>query len=437
MGLFNFIMREFILGPFVNNPESIIEYIYRAQLNKIEYQLKSITVNDAVESQKSLNKFGYYLNTYVVFIVDENGRVLAGNNSEIKNIDVHEIVDGKKVFKFMNDAKSVVKITGCDYLKDGCYLFYIYTGYGMLDRFENYGLIISIIIYGFIFFMLIWGRISYISKIESSVRSIADGNLSERVPLKYKNELRELAEDINYMASELDKEEKKRSEFLTNISHDLRTPLTTILGYLNMIKTGKYASNDELNNYMSIINNKGLYLKRMVDDFFQFSKLSSKDMILEKQKLDLNELIRQIGEEEDNEFRQKGLELSLKLPQESIHIEVDCDLFLRAINNLLSNSLKYSRLNTIVELKISQEKYNNEFYAMISISNIPEETITDADISSLFERLYKKDSSRQNEGSGLGLSIVKDICELHHGFAKAFKHNDRLFFQIFIKESIG
>lgn len=435
MAILEFSMREAILGPFVNSSQNIIKYIYNVQLSAIEYQLKNIDVNNSIEAQKSLNKFGYYLNRYVVFIVHKDGKVVASNNSEIKSVDVSEVVDGNKTFKYINDTKSVVRITGCDYLKDECYLYFIYSGYGMIEKFENFGIIISILIFVIVFFLLIWRRISYISKIESSLRSIATGNLSERVPLRYKNELRELAEDINYMTSKLEEEDKKRSEFLTNISHDLRTPLTTILGYINMIKNGKYASKDELNNYVDIMNKRSLYLKNMLDDFFQFSKLSSKDIVLEKQKLELNELVRQIAEEEENEFRQHGLELSLKLPQESIYVDIDCNLFLRAVNNLLSNALKYSKRNTKVEFCISKEKYNNEFYAVISVSNIAEEIIEDDEIAIFFERLYKKDLSRQNEGSGLGLSIVKDISKLHHGFVKAYKENVRLYFQIYIKES--
>ncbi|WP_242655085.1 sensor histidine kinase [Clostridium carboxidivorans] len=105
---------------------------------------------------------------------------------------------------------------------------------------------------------------------------------------------------------------------------------------------------------------------------------------------------------------------------------------LRAVNNLLSNALKYSKYNTSVEFNISKEKYNNKFYAIISVSNIPEEPITDNEIENFFERLYKKDLSRQKEGSGLGLSIVKDIIKIHGGFVKTYKENDRLFFKIYM-----
>jgi signal transduction histidine kinase len=292
--------------------------------------------------------------------------------------------------------------------------------------------VMAISIFIIVFFLLIWKRISYISKIKSTVRSIAEGDLSKRVPLKYKNELRELSEDINYMASRIEREEKNRNEFFTNISHDLRTPLTTILGYIDMIKNGKYDSKRELHDYIDIMDKKGLYLKSMLDDFFEYSKLSSKDIVLEKQCLELNELARQVAEEEEDEFIRKGLRFCLKLPLESVEIEADPNLFLRAVNNLLNNALKYSRNNTAVEFKIRKQEYNGNFYAVISVSNVPETPVGDENIENFFERLYKRDLSRKEEGSGLGLSIVREIVKHHSGFVKVCREDEKLVFKIFM-----
>lgn len=388
-----------------------------------------MNINNSNKLQKYMDEKFSML--YFIFIVHKDGKIIASNNKEIKSIDADKIIDSKKTFKFLNAHRdNLVKITRCDYLKDGCYLYYIYIGYGKLEN-ENMVGIMIFIIFIIIFFLLIWRRISYVSKIKSTVRNITEGNLSNRVSLKYKNELCELAEDINYMALKIEKEEKNRNEFFTNIAHDLRTPLTTILGYINMIKNDKYESRDELNNYIDIMDKKGLYLKRMLDDFFEYSKLSSNDIVLEKQKLEVNELARQISEEEEDEFMQKGLKLLLKLPQESIYIEADPNLFLRAVNNLLSNAFKYSRQNTTVEFSVNKEIFNNTFYAVLWVSNIPYDLISNSDLENFFERLYKKDSSRQKEGSGLGLSIVKNIMKLHGGFVEIYGEGIRLVFKIY------
>ncbi|BAH06614.1 HAMP domain-containing sensor histidine kinase [Clostridium kluyveri] len=422
-------LKEFVLGSFLNDSKDTTKYVHEDMIAKVEQDLKNMNINDSNKLQKYMNEKFSML--YFIFIVHKDGKIIASNNKEIKSIDADKIIDGKKTFKFLNAHRdNLVKITRCDYLKDGCYLYYIYIGYGKLENGNMVGIMIFII-FIIIFFLLIWKRISYVSKIKSTVRNITEGNLSNRVPLKYKNELRELAEDINYMASKVEKEEKNRNEFFTNIAHDLRTPLTTILGYINMIKNDKYESKDELNNYIDIMDKKGLYLKRMLDDFFEYSKLSSNDIVLEKQRLQINELARQISEEEEDEFIQKGLKLSLKLPQETIYIEADANLFLRAVNNLLSNAFKYSKQNTTVEFSVNREIFNNTFYAVLWVSNIPYDLISNSDLENFFKRLYKKDLSRQKEGSGLGLSIVKNIMKLHGGFVEIYREGSRLVFKIY------
>ncbi|MBN3410322.1 two-component sensor histidine kinase [Clostridium botulinum] len=429
-------LKEYVIGSFLNNFKSSTNYVQNNVISTSEYaELKNMDMKDSNKLQKFLDdEFIKYSMSYTIFIVQKNGHVLASTNKEIKTIDPSKIVIGSKKFKFLDETrKNLVKITRCDYLKNGCYLYYIYVGYGVLENDYIIQLMI-IIIFIITFLVLIWPKISYISNIKSTIRSIAKGNLYERVNLKYKNELGELAEDVNYMALKIEKEDKIKRQFLTNISHDLRTPLTTMLGYINMIKNNKYTSKDELNNYTDIINKKGLYLKDMLDDFFQYSKLSSKDIVVERQCLELNELARQIAQEYEYEFTQKCLILSLKLPADIIYINIDPKLYLRAINNLLSNALKYSKHNTSVEFTINREKYNNEFYGVVLISNIPNEVINNDELEDFFERLYKKDLSRQNGGSGLGLSIVKNIIKIHGDFIKVYKKNDRLFFKIYIKE---
>ena len=259
-------LREFVLGSFLNSYNDTPEYIHKNMITPVERDLKNMDMNDPGELQKYMSE--EYSMTYYIFVVRKDGKVIASNNREIKSLDNNQIENGKKTFEFLNAHRdNLVKITRCDYVKDGYYLYYIYTGYGKLDNSNIVGMM-AVLIFIIVFFMLIWRRISYISQIKSTVRSIAEGDLSKRVPLKYKNELRELSEDVNYMASKIEREEKNRNEFFTNISHDLRTPLTTILGYIDMIKNGKYDSEHELNDYIDIMNRKGLYLKNMLDDFY-------------------------------------------------------------------------------------------------------------------------------------------------------------------------
>ena len=282
------------------------------------------------------------------------------------------------------------------------------------------------------FLLLIWGRISYISRIRASVAEIAGGNLSCRVPCCYKNELCGLAEDINYMADTLENEEQKKNEFLTNISHDIRTPLTTILGYMEMLREEKYDSREERDSYLKIMERKGEFLSTMLEDFFQYSKLESNDRNLELFQIELNELLRQLYEDEEAEFTDRNLQLQLQLYEHAIPIMADMELIVRVVNNLLENAKKYAKVNSVVKLKTGVIQKKNETYGYFTIGNIPREQIAEGEVEQLFERLYKRDSARSEEGSGLGLSISKSIVKLHGGKLLAYLEGEYIIFKVIL-----
>lgn len=377
-------------------------------------------IEDTIQNSKA------YSNNYNLYVADKYGHVIYSSSEEIKSIDISKFKVGKLILAPSKYNSDTYNVYGCDYLKNNYYFYFNYSSLGHNDYLV---LLCSIILFIIIFSFLIKGRVHYILEIKKHVNKIAGGNLSCRVPLKYKDELKYLAEDINSMAAELEKEDIKRSKFLTNISHDLRTPLTTILGYVSMIKDKKYSSKDELVKYINIIDKKGNFLKKMLDDFFQYSKLSSNDVKLEKQNLDLNELIRSIVYEESDMFKENGLSLSLNLPETPVNVAADPQLLYRAINNLISNTKKYSKENTKIEIDVFKENKS----VVISITNIPKDELTKNDLNNLFDRLYKKDSSRNSPGSGLGLSISKDIIKLHGGFIKTNLVDNKLTFKIYIQ----
>lgn len=402
-----------------------VDFLYVHYFKK---DLKQINMKDKSISKKldnMLNAHGFEF-----YIVKKNGDVAAAPNKDIKKIDASKIVNGKREILNLNSEKKLYRVTGCDYLKDGYYVYFFYLGRANSDIGAVLAAILSFVI---IFGLLSIGRINYIIDIRKSIRVIAQGKLKYRVPLKYKNELRELAEDINYMASELEEEDVKRRTFLTNISHDLRTPLTSILGYLTMINEKKYENKEELNGYIYKINSESLFLKSMLDDFFQYSKLFSKDIKLNKETIYIQELIRQIVEVETVVFKNKNLKLCLTLSNDPIAIKGDGNLLARAVNNLLSNALKYSQKNTEVNIEVYEKLVDENIMAVIAVSNVPEEKIEADEIENFFERLYKKDKSRSKPGSGLGLSIVKEILEIHDGYIKGSIENGKVFFKMYIK----
>lgn len=412
----------------INSKNSILNDA-KSKISSLESNLKSLSMINKKNIENTIQNSKIYSNNYNLYVADKDGHVIYSSSEEVKSIDVSKFKIGKLILAPSKHNSNTYNVYGCDHLKNNYYLYFNYSSLGHND---NLVLLCSIILFIIIFSFLIKGRVHYILEIKKHVNKIADGNLSCRVPLKYKDELKYLSEDINSMAAALEKEDIKRSKFLTNISHDLRTPLTTILGYVNMIKNEKYSSKDELIKYINIIDKKGNFLKKMLDDFFEYSKLSSNDIRLEKQNLDLNELIRSIVYEESDVFKKNGFTISLNLPEIPIHINADSKFLYRAINNLINNAQKYSKKNTKIEIDILKEDKN----AVISISNIPKDKLTENDLNSFFDRLYKKDSSRNSPGSGLGLSIAKDIIRLHGGFIKTNLTGNKLSFKIYIPDEL-
>lgn len=411
------------------NEEKRIHKIYEECIGKLEEDLMYVTLENRADREKTLSQYRYLVG-YEFYLVDAQGNVVDATIDNVQKIDNADIYDGMKHYSVSRQDKNVFQIQGCDYLKDGIYLFYNYLKYDENDTGMVFGALAGSIL---IFFLLIWGRISYISKIRAAVSGITAGEQGCRVSCRYSNELGALAEDINKMAETLEEEEQKKNEFLTNISHDIRTPLTTILGYLEMIKEEKYDSKEEMQEYLNIMQRKGNFLASMLEDFFQYSKLQSEDIKIEYIDFELNELLRQFYEDELEEFAENSLELKIELCEESTLCSGDTDLLARVVNNLLMNALKYAKENTQVTIKSFIEEKDQGRYVCFWVRNIPGKQISEEQVKLLFERLYKCDAARSEGGSGLGLSIVQSIVKLHHGFVEAYLDGKELVIAVFLR----
>jgi signal transduction histidine kinase len=279
-----------------DSKEKRISQRYEECITELEDKLLKCDIKDVNKVNAILEENYSQLLGYEFYVVDENGKVISSSTPGMLEIDKVQIIDGARNYQISKSDPNVFKIAGCDSIKNGYYLYYTYLYFDKDDTGMVAGALIGAVI---CFFFLIWGRISYISTVRLSVDKMTQGDFGERVPCLYKNELRGLAEDINQMAEALENEEQKKNEFLTNISHDIRTPLTTILGYLNMIKNKNYDSEEALQGYIGIMERKGKFLSSMLEDFFQYSKLASHDIVINYIKLDLNELLRQMQEDEE------------------------------------------------------------------------------------------------------------------------------------------
>ena len=361
-----------------------------------------------------------------LYLTDKEGYVVY--NTHILDIDRININADNVEISVSEDSneyevKNIIKIT------DNRYLVVINMGYcgdngNVMDMF----MLFIVIMLLFIFF--IYGRVNYINKLNNSVESISKGDLSVRAPIKYKNELTSLAEGINSMTEELENRDSNEKEFITNISHDLRTPLTTIMGYIKMIQEKKYENSQELDKYINIIDRKSSYLNRMLEDFFYYSKVRSNDIKKENVRINLNESLMQILDGEEESFNKNNLKLDVSICRENLYLCADPMLIARTFQNIISNSLKYSKEGTTVNISLDNNVIDKKDYAIFKVSNIPYDDIKEQDAKKLFDRMYKMDKSRNNKGSGLGLSITKEIVRNYEGFTKAYLEGRYICFEI-------
>ncbi|MFJ7647375.1 sensor histidine kinase [Lysinibacillus sp. NPDC097279] len=281
---------------------------------------------------------------------------------------------------------------------------------------------IAIVTFVLIFIMLVRKKIMYLKLISETVQHIASGQLGQTIEIKGKDELSQLAHNINYMSKELEHKfiherqiEKEKNELITNISHDLRTPLTSIIGYLNLIKDGQYKNQEQLQEFFETLYSKSQRLKLLIDELFEFTRLSGTDVTLNLSNVDMASLLQQIVGEYIPIFEEQQLNVQISITEEDIPVLIDIEKIVRVYENLFINAIKYSQKPS--DIFISFEAENNT--AVLKVSNKMESPPMD-DVNKMFERFFRGDKARMDaKGTGLGLSISKRIIELHHGDLRA------------------
>lgn len=237
---------------------------------------------------------------------------------------------------------------------------------------------------------------------------------------EYLDKITVLMEDFK-VRDRLRLEENFRSErfkvdLITNISHDLKTPLTSIINYADLLSK-KEVLDDEAKNFVSILKRNSTRLKDLIVDLVFASKTSTGNLSIEKSLVELNEMILQIYGDYDSLFEKRDLEFSYKSASDEILIYTDVNLFVRIVENLFSNAAKHARPGTRVLAGVIERESTIEFY----VKNIVDEKLN-MNSDELFEELLKADRSRHSEGSGLGLNIVKNLAELLGGEVKVSIH---------------
>lgn len=275
----------------------------------------------------------------------------------------------------------------------------------------------------FIVFFIIFTRhiVRSLSEVSNGLMSIAGGDLNYRLPVSRQDELGNVSQNVNHMAQQLQEQvererqlERSRMELITGVSHDLRTPLTSIIGYLDLLKKQAFRDENEQARYINNAFNKSQQLKKLIDDLFEYTRLSRGDVQMNFQEVDFRNLIEQMVSEFEPVARDQGLTLIKELSPGLVIISMDVEKMVRAIDNLLMNASKFSLLPGEIRIKLLA----GENVVKLSIEN-KGNPITKEQEEQLFERFYKMGPTQSDmkmpSGYGLGLSIAKNIVELQGG----------------------
>ncbi len=217
------------------------------------------------------------------------------------------------------------------------------------------------------------------------------------------------SEELNRAVEKAIKDERMRSELITNVSHDLKTPLTSIISYVNLLKDCDI-EDERAKEYIAVLDEKGSRLKRLIDDLVEASKITSGVITLNLVQLDLGELATQAVVEHQQEFADNGLELIFKGDKKSLTAVADGTKTFRVIENLMSNARKYSAKGS----RVYADVYEQGNTAVFEIKNVSAQPL-DISEEELKERFVRGDKSRNQEGNGLGLSIADSLCKAMHG----------------------
>ncbi|MDW8799972.1 response regulator [Clostridium sp. A1-XYC3] len=285
----------------------------------------------------------------------------------------------------------------------------------------------GIAVFLIVFLLLVNNKIKYIKYISKQVNKIANEELGLSLKVRGNDELAELCKNINIMSKQLKEKfdyerelENTKNELITNVSHDLRTPLTAIIGYLDILTNEKYKAKEE-KEYLNSAYNLSIKLKKLIDELFEYTKLSSSDISLELVEADVGSILTQILGEYAPVFETKGLGIITYISDTKLPVKIDIEKIIRVFDNVLGNAEKYSSKPSDIIVRA----YRNEDNIIISVSNKGKDIKKDK-LDKMFEKFYRMDNSRSSkiEGSGLGLAISKKIVELHNGHIRAESNED-------------
>ena len=379
-----------------------------------------------------------------VIVTDLSGNIkFKTENVAETNIDVFSVIKSVYDIDYYNSnnensesASEMTFVYPMNFLKEDIYLIVKDTPQAVIQTSFTYDYNSSLAIFiAFIFFIagfmiLTKNKMDYIQELSNTVRIISTGNLKYAAPVKGNDELTFLAKSINVMAKDIDLKieeerrlEKTKQDLITNVSHDLRTPLTSIIGYLGLAKSDNITEKQK-NDYINIAYSKSERLKELINELFEYTKLQSPENTKELSPVNIRELLDQLVEEMIPMAEESGLHIEKRFAKKDIILLADVTQIVRVFENLITNAIKYSFKKEPILVNLYDT--DKEGYVKITVENSIE-GITDNEINKMFERFYRLEKSRSSEtgGSGLGLAISESIVTIHKGKIYAEKKNEQ------------
>lgn len=279
--------------------------------------------------------------------------------------------------------------------------------------------LLGIIVFSAVFLVLQRRSLEYIRKLYEAMQNISEGDLTTEVEVVGDDEFSSMAASLNQMTQDIrnlmDKEresERTKNELITNVAHDLRTPLTSIIGYLELLSTGTSIPPEMEKKYIDIAYTKAKRLEKLIEDLFGFTKLNYGKISMKVSQVDVIKLLSQLLEEFYPSFAEKDLVYELRSNVPAKVITADGNLLARLFDNLINNAIKYGAEGKQILVDVEAD----ETIVKISVTNFGY-VIPENELPMLFNKFYRVEHSRSSTtgGTGLGLAISKNIVDMHGG----------------------
>lgn len=302
------------------------------------------------------------------------------------------------------------------------------------------GMVSGVILFTCLFIFYLQRYYRYIAEITEGINRIAGGDFESKIPVRYKDELSSVADTVNRLSVSIQKmiamqkeNEQSKNDLITSVAHDLKTPLTSIIGYLDLVRLGKVTDENIKQKYVGIAYHKAKRLQNLIEDLFAYTQLSFGTVTLRNSELDMVKFLEQIAEEFYPILKDSNLEYTFHTGVAKAVVYGDGDMLERVFANLYGNAVKYGKDGEKVETSLEEKEDTFE----IRITNYGQ-LIPKEEIEHIFERFYRVDSSRSGEtgGTGLGLAIARNIVVMHGGSITATSNVGGTTFTVTLNKAI-